>query len=89
MSDWDEPSPSILSRREDHLSPPLQHTDGARTHLCVSGHWHGLPKVRVSVAEMGPRLHVPECAARCPQEAAGLQGRHLAAALRGIGYLRE
>lgn len=63
--------------------------DGARTHLHVSGHWCGLPKACVSVAEMGPRLHVPKCATGCLQEAAGLQGRCSAVVLRGIGYLWE
>lgn len=87
-SDRDEPSPSICSRRDD-LSPPLQHIYGARTHLCVSGHQHGLAEVHVSVAEMGLCLFTPKCATGCLQEAAGLQGRCLAAVPRGTAYLPE
>lgn len=34
----------------------------------------------MSVAEMGPQLHVPECATGCLQEALGFQGKHSAPA---------
>lgn len=78
----------MSSGRED-LSPPLRHTEGTRTHLRVSGHCRGLSEARVSVAEVGPHWQVPQRGTGSLQEAARLQGRRLAAAPRGIRYLRE